>query len=76
MKVRMKTCLVGDGFVVNAGELHECDAAEAKRFFEADLAEPEKSGAGTREKSTAGAPETAEGRKGGKKSTAGAPETD
>lgn len=35
----MLVSMAGGDFVVNAGEMHECDAAEAKRLIEAGFAE-------------------------------------
>lgn len=58
MKVRMKTCLVGGDFAIMPGSVYECDADEAARLIEADLAEPVKAGAETRETTTISAPET------------------
>lgn len=38
MKVKMLTCLVGQDYVVNAKQLHECDPDEAVRLINNGLA--------------------------------------
>lgn len=42
MKVRMLTGLAGVHYSVSPGDLHDVDAAEAKRLIDAGIAEPVK----------------------------------